>query len=412
MAVTAGYAYTNTERTSSRRDFQFTAPSDLPAGVDLLRPDLLLQPTNIEYFNIALIETNEGNPAFLATLESHAGYAKIDAQISDALSIDAGVRYETAVEAVAPLEVFTVGGASTASTSLDNEYWLPTATVTWNFLPDMQLRLHASKTIARPQFRELLFQSYFDPDSNRQYRGNPSLTDSELFNAEARWEWYFDRDQRLSLAGFFKRIDRPIETYITGGNEFITSFANAPKADLYGAEVEIQKYFGLEGWGNFFASRRLLVGGNYTFSKSELKVGPDDTVAVFGAFSTIATDYFTDGAPLTGQSRHIGNLQIGLEDQDNLSQQTLMLTYASKRVTSRGINNTGQPDVFEYPGVELDFVVRQGVKLFGIDTEWKFEARNLLGTRHLEYQEVGGNRVDHNTYDVGRTFGMSVTVNM
>lgn len=412
VSATVGYAYTNSERTSSRRDFQFTAPSDMPEAIGLLRPDLLLQPTNIEYFEIDLIETNEGNPAFLATLETHAGYAKVDVQLADTVSIDAGVRYETAVETVSPLEVFTVEGGSTASTSLDNSYWLPTATVTWNFLPDMQLRLNASKTIARPQFRELLFQFYFDPDSNRQYRGNPLLQDSELFNAEARLEWYFDRDQRLSVAGFYKKIDRPIETYITGGNEVVTSFANAPQADLYGAEVELQKYFVLESWGDFFTSRRLLLAGNYTFSESKLKVGPDDTVAVFGAFSTIATDYFTDGSPLTGQSRHIANLQFGLEDQDSLSQQTFLLTYASKRVTSRGLNNTGQPDVFEYPGVELDFVARQGVNLFGLDTEWKFEARNLLGTRHLEYQELGANRVDHNSYDVGRTFSISVAVNM
>ena len=76
--------------------------------------------------------------------------------------------------------------------------------------------------------------------------------------------------------------------------------------------------------------------------------------------------YFDDGAPLTGQSKHLANLQIGLEDQDGLSQQTILVSYASKRVTSRGINGTGQPDVIEYPGVQLDFVARQGIKLFGV----------------------------------------------
>ena len=33
--------------------------------------------------------------------------------------------------------------------------------------------------LARPQFRELIAQVYLDPDSNRQFRGNPSLIDSE-----------------------------------------------------------------------------------------------------------------------------------------------------------------------------------------------------------------------------------------
>jgi outer membrane receptor protein involved in Fe transport len=411
ITATIGYAYTKTDRTSYRRDFQFTAPSDFPEGIGLLRPDLLLQPTNIEFFGIDLVETNEGNPAFEATLENHAGYAKVDLQLTDTLSIDAGVRYETAKEIVSPLQVFTVPGSSTAATALDNAYWLPTATVTWNFIPEMQVRLNASKTIARPQFRELLFQFYFDPDSNRQYRGNPLLQDSKLTNAEARWEWYFGPDQRLSAAGFYKKIDRPIESFITG-TDFITSFANAPRATLMGGEFELQKYFGLSDWGGFFQTRRFVLVGNYTYTTSKLKVSATDTTAVYPASGgALATDYFVDGAPLTGQSQHIANVQIGLEDEDKLSQQTILLTYASRRVVSRGLNNSGQPDVIERPGLRLDFVARQGIDLFGLATEWKFEARNILGRKHEEFQSNGTNRVDWNTYDVGTTLALSVTLN-
>ena len=32
-------------------------------------------------------------------------------------------------------------------------------------------------------------------------------------------------------------------------------------ADLYGVELDLQKYFGLDSLGDFFASRRLLVIG-------------------------------------------------------------------------------------------------------------------------------------------------------
>jgi outer membrane receptor protein involved in Fe transport len=106
----------------------------------------------------------------------------------------------------------------------------------------MQLRLHASKTIARPQFRELAPQQYSDPETDRTFFGNQFLTDSELLNAEARYEWYFARDQRLSLAGFYKKIDRPIEAVaFQQGGTFFTTFANAPEATLYGAELELQK---------------------------------------------------------------------------------------------------------------------------------------------------------------------------
>ncbi|MHA6720226.1 TonB-dependent receptor domain-containing protein [Sphingomonas sp. RS6] len=410
LSLSTGYAYLDTSRYSSRRDFQFTAPSDFPSAVAMLRPDLLLGSAIIDYYGIKLTETNEGNPAFDATLRSHAGYGRAVYQITPELSIDAGVRYETAKERVTPAQVFTVVGSSNASTSLDNDYWLPAATITWQFQPSMQLRFNASKTIARPQFRELIYQFYFDPETNRQYRGNPLLQDSKLFNTEARYEWYMGSDQRVTAAAFYKRIDKPIETFIAGG-DFITSFANAPKADLYGAEFEAQKGFALGNWlnGDFFADRSLLAIANYTYTHSALKVKDGDPVAVYAASSTNAADFFRDGSALTGQSDHLVNFQLGMERKGLLSQQTFILSYASKRVTSRGLANQNQPDVYEYPGFNLDFVARQGVMVAGREVDLKFEARNITGRRYRETQSNGTNTVTYNSYAPGTTVSLSLS---
>jgi len=413
IVATIGGAWSDTSRTSSRRQFLFDAPSTMPQGVGMFRPDLLLQPSVIDYYGIGLIESDESAPAFQAGLETWAGYAKGNIEIVPGLMLDAGVRFEKAKQEVSAVQVFTVPTASGANTSLNNEYWLPGATLTWEASPDLQLRISGSKTIARPQFRELIYQPYFDPESSRMYSGNPLLTDSELWNAEVRAEWYFGGDERVSLAGFYKNIDRPIEAFVGqfSGN-FTTSYANAPSAKLYGAELEVQKYFDLNGFAGLPESRRLVVTGNYTYTQSELQVGADDTVAVYGAFSTIATDYFRDGAPLTGQSDHLVNLQIGLEDQDRLSQQTILLTYASDRVVSRGLNGTPpQPDQIERPGLRVDFVAREGFSLLGKEVEAKVEVRNIFGRKHEEFQQFEDNRIEINTYDVGTTFsaGLSVT---
>ncbi|MFZ5742906.1 MAG: TonB-dependent receptor domain-containing protein [Pseudomonadota bacterium] len=409
LTVSTGYAFSDTKRQSSRREFQFIAPSDFPVGVAMLRPDLLLSPGIIDYFNIGLVETTESDPAFAAALRVHGGYGKINWEPIDGLSLDLGVRYETALQTVNPIEVFKVPSNSLAGTRLDKGYWLPAGTVTWEIAPQMQLRANASQTIARPQFRELIFQLYYDPESDRLFRGNPLLTDSKLFNAEARWEWYFAREQRLSLAGFFKKIDRPIEAF-TGfsDNQPQTSFANAPRARLYGAELEVQKYFDLESLGGFFALRRLVTIANYTYTKSEIQVRPGDSVAIFGTSVQPASNVFVDGVPLTGQSNHLANLQLGFEHPDRLSQQTLMLTYASKRVTSRG--PVGQPDIVENPGLRLDLVLREGVKLLGREVDLKFEARNLTGRKREEFQSNETNRVEINTYNVGRSFSISASV--
>jgi outer membrane receptor protein involved in Fe transport len=410
FVLSAGFEGTDTERDSERREFLAIAPSTFPSGVAMFRPDYLLGAQVVDFYDIRSIETTESDPAFTATLETQAAYLQAQAEVLDGFEVNAGVRYEQAEQVVEPRQVFATPAGSSATTRLDNDYVLPALTLTWKFADDMQARFNASQTIARPQFRELMFQAYYDPESNRAYRGNPLLVDSEFKNAELRWEWYFARDQRLSAAGFWKQIDKPIEAF-TGFNDNnpVTSFANAPQATLYGLEIESQKHLYLSDLSEsaFAASRRLVLIGNYTWSKSELSVKDGDTTDVFGTVTQPASNFFRDGAPLTGQSEHLANLQIGLEDEDSLSQQTLLISYASDRVTSRGA--AGLPDIYESPGFSVDFVARQGFDFMGKEMEFKFEARNLLRRDYREYQERGPNRIYFNRYDQGVKLSASIT---
>ncbi|MCT2559501.1 TonB-dependent receptor [Tsuneonella sp. YG55] len=426
LAFTVGGAYSDTLRSSTRRNFLFAAPnnfqgnSDVITALGLQRIDNLVATLTDPAFvaanspgagGLQLIESDPGTPAFDAELEIKAGYLKGNWALGP-VSVDAGVRYEDAVESTTPQVTFLSVPPSVSPTKLDRSYWLPAATLTFEVQNGLQLRLNASKTIARPQFRELIAQPYYDPDDNRSYRGNSGLVDSQLYNAEARVEYYFAPQQRISLAGFYKRIENPIEAYVRNfGGDFVTSYANAPEASLYGAEFEAVKYWPLSDLGGgFFAPRRVVTIANYTFTRSKLSVAAGDTTMI-DQQTGLATDYFIDGSPLTGQSDHIVNLQLGLENTDRLSQQTLLLAYASERVVSRGLNGTPpQPDVIEKPGLNLDFVWREGFNLLGKEMEAKFEARNILGTRHQEFQQYEGNRIDVNSYDLGTSLALSLSV--
>ena len=412
VTLSGGYAYTKNERTASRYQFQYFSPEGaLPIAVAQERPDYLVSDYNIYTYGIELRDVSgaEGAAAYRADLEVHAGYGQAELEHdTSGLRGTIGVRYEDAVQTVQPI------GGTVVPTQLSNAYWLPAATVTWTFADDMQLRLHASKTIARPQFRELAPQIYQDFESDREFTGNPFLADSKLTNAEARYEYYFARDQRFSLAGFYKKIENPIEAaaFFAGGGQLRTGFANAPEAQLYGAEVEVQAYYPLANLlGGDWASKRLLLAGNYTYTKSKLKV--DDSQIVGPDLQPVAANMlFQDGAPMTGQSDHLANIQFGIEDTDRLAQATLLLTYASERVTNRGPiqGSLRQPDIVEEPGFRLDFVAREELELFGRTAEIKFEARNLLGRGYEEYQEFNGNRIDVNSYDLGTTVSLGVSV--
>ena len=435
LSATVGYAYSDTHRYSERRSFTFNVDVDpdfyvtdpevdgpgLGAnGIASLQqilelvgtrsPWLVLNSATYNMFDVGLIDNDFQDPAFTADLTVHAGYGQAQWVPLSTLTVQGGVRFETAEQITTPVGALTQGSPVSAK----NDYWLPGATVTWEPTDDLQLRVSGSKTIARPQFRELVRQRYFDPETNRAYSGNPFLTDSELTNFEARAEYYLGGQSRVSVAGFYKDIQDPIEVYVglTAGERFI-SYANAPKATLVGGELELQYFHDLYDLGGWFESKQLVFVTNYTYTKSELSVSDTDTVDVVVGQNrnpnAQASQYFTDGSPLVGQSDHLVNLQFGLEDVDKLQQLTVLFSCASERVALRGSN--GLSDVIEKPGITLDLVARQGFTIGGTEAEFKLEARNLLGTDHEEYQTNDtGLRIENNSYDIGQSFSASVSV--
>ncbi|WP_120077608.1 TonB-dependent receptor domain-containing protein [Aurantiacibacter odishensis] len=408
LGVTVGYAYSDTERFSERREFLFNAPTSFPDGIGLLRPDLLLGDAIIDFFDIGLIESTQNDPAFTSALTVHAGYGKIEWEPVLGVLLDVGVRYEDAEQTVDPVEVFNTPLNSASSTALNNDYWLPAATITVEPMDNLQLRANASKTLARPQFRELIFQTYYDPETNRQFNGNPFLVDSRLTNFEVRGEYYFGGSDRISVAGFYKDIENPIEAFSSfSDNAQLTSFANAPSATLWGVEADAQYTFDLYNWGGFFESKALVVLGNYTYTNSEISVEAGDITRLFPGGDTAASNLFVDGVPLTGQSDHLVNFQMSLEDVDTLQQFTVLVNYASERVTSRG--TSGLPDIVEDPGLTVDLVARQGFDLLGSEAELKLEARNIFNRRNEEYQTDGVNRAEINTYDRGTELAASLS---
>lgn len=413
LTATVGYAYTDTSRFSERRLFLIDG-DNIPPAVGALRPDLLLGDAVIDFFDIGLSEPTQSDPAFAAGLEIHAGYAKLNIEPVFGVSIDLGVRYEDAVQTVATVQRFDNPFVSLANTLIENDYFLPGVTVTWEATDSLQFRASASQTIARPQFRELIFQPFTDPDNQRQFIGNPALIDSELVNAEVRAEYYFGKGNRVSAAGFYKEIDNPIEPYVSIGADtsFTTRYANAPKAELFGGEFEFQWTKPLFDWGatGWLESKEMILATNYTYTQSELQVGAGDVTRIFtagvGPIENDADLFFINGDPLTGQSDHLVNVQFGIEDQDKLQQLTFLLSFASERVTRRG--TAGLPDIVEDPGLNFDIVLRQELDMFSVPLELKAEARNIFGRGNFEFQEAGGNRIEVNTFDVGTSFSLGL----
>ncbi|MGV8929368.1 MAG: TonB-dependent receptor domain-containing protein [Brevundimonas sp.] len=411
----AGFAIVDNTRDAERRDLQFAAVGALTADqresrIDYLFSDFNINPTTLE---LREVTGSNGASAYDASLRVNAVYAMVDAEIIPLVRTTIGLRFEDGEQVVTPSDVFG-GSAPFQETSIEEQYYLPSFTATWNFAEDQQFRVGVSQTIGRPQFRELAPQSYTDPESDRTFIGNPYLVDTEILNVDARYEWYFARQQYLTAGLFYKDLDKPVESIITDvGNQRQQSFLNAPQATVFGAEVEFKKYFEfVDAASSFIANKRWLVQANYTWSDSEVSVDASDTVLSLGGAGSPeqASFFIQDGSRLQGQSEHVANVQLGWEDDTARSQATIIVNYVSERITARGAGAAGsrEPDYIQNPGVFLDFVYRKDFTAMDREFGFAVELRNLLQTGFDEYQELG-NKILINNYDLGSSASVSLT---
>ena len=409
--LSAGFDTSATERTYDFLALRFVGGNALPDDVQIARPDFLFSPDNISPDRFILQEIITPNDSYAAELDVAAFYAQADIDLLDYVKGTFGVRLEDADQSVRTFDRF--GNPGAGDVNLSNEYVLPAATITWNFADDLQLRAGYSQTIARPQFRELALSAFLDPETERVYRGNNGLVDSELENFDARLEYYMGRNQFVTVAGFYKDITNPIEEvqYSTASFVFETTFINSPKAELYGVELEYRTKFEIPLPGEFFDAREWLFSTNYTYTSSEVQVSAGDLIfdPVLGA-SRDAELFGLDGSVLQGTPENILNLQFGWES--DLDQLTLLVGFVDDRVLQRGFGegNLALPDVVEEPGTQVDLVYRRNFVIGGRDLEFGLSGRNLLDEQHVEYQESEGlGRTNFNTYDRGRSLSASIS---
>lgn len=404
LIILGGATSSNTVRTSELFQFAFTGPRG-PTGVDTLtaRVDFLFAPDNIAPSRFVLNEFTGRDDSYKGRLTNQAVYAGVDWEVMPLLRAAIGARYEDATQIVKTFNRF--GEASTAPVNLQNEYLLPAATLTWNFAEDLQLRLGYSQTIARPQFRELAFTPFIDPDTDRVYQGNPFLKDSEFKNYDARVEYYFGRERFVTGGVFYKEVTNPIEEVVIRLDRYQTRFINAPEATLYGAELEYRTKFDMPFELPILSDAQWLFAVNYTYTKSEVEAAAATTIISPIDFTRRpASEFGLDGSPLQGTPEHIANLQFGFETESD--QMTLLVGWVDERVLRRGLGSV-RP-VLENPGVNVDLVYKKDLSMFGRDVNLSVSGRNLLGTDNEEYQEYARGRNEVNTYDRGSSLSISV----
>lgn len=404
-----GGQYNRKERAYASRSYSYVIPGTA-AGTGLLTyvPEIIFSPDNIGPGGITLTQTDGPANSFTAEQDLAAGYAALELQVAEKVRLTGGVRYEHSTQSVDGAAVVgtipasdrcavgaAVGFVAPISCTLKQGAWLPAATVTWEFARNMQLRGGYSKTLSRPDLRELSPAVILNVEEDVEEQGDPTLNITKIDNFDARYEWYFGHQQIFSLGGFYKKFSNPIERSLSPfGDGARRIFINAEGAEVYGGEAELELTVPVGDWiggDNFFVDRRVFVIGNFTYSKSAIDIAP----AQAGILTSLSR-------PLEGQSKYLANLQLGFEKTGE--RMAFLFNYAGKRISDVG--SFGVPDVIEKPPIEVDFVMAKAFDVLGGQLEFSFKAKNLLNS---EFKRTQGGQV-YESWPLGRTFSLGAKV--
>lgn len=243
---------------------------------------------------------------------------------------------------------------------------LPSLNVGYNISDRALLRFAYSRSVNRPEFREIAPFLFYDYENEAAKVGNENLNTAEIDNIDLRYEFYPTKGETVSLGAFYKRFDNPIEnvTQITTEQPQF-NYANADSAFNYGLEVEIRKSF-KELTNNLYLSR-LSINVNASYIFSEVDLGGNVTSQ-------------QQVRALQGQSPYIVNAALGYADESGFST-NLIYNRFGDRIFSVGDVNF--PTIYELSRNSLDFTVSKTFK----QTTLKFGIQNLLDAKYQFFED-------------------------
>lgn len=316
--------------------------------------DRLFQTSSVGTLLTGSEKTRE-NDAYRASLAVYAAYAQVDVEPIQRLRLVAGSRVEVTRERIESYDPFAVE-KTPISGSIAQTDWLPALSMVYRATPSVNTRFALSRTLARPQLRELapfVLNPYFGGLSTQ---GNPGLRMTHVTNLDLRVEHFPSLREVLAFSIFYKHFQDPIEEVLKSRGGLYVSYDNARGADLIGMELEGRR--GLGTVARALSDFSLLA--NVTLVKSRVEL------ATLGASTN-------PSRPLSHQAPYMVNLALDYASPTARTQLRLLYNVSGARIVQVGAD--GLQDIFERPRHLLDFTALQAL---GSHFELKLAALNLL----------------------------------
>ena len=331
--------------------------------LDLFLPsNQLLRADNIRPDGFQIVEFTRGTDTYTADMDIFAGYTMLDLAVGPRWRFTGGVRIEGSRQEVTTIDN-VIPNAQPVVATLENTDPAPGINVIYALTGSQNLRVSYSRTVSRPDFRELSPFDFNDVLGGYVTEGNANLKRALLNNYDVRWEHFSAGNQLIAASFFAKTFTNPIEQIVKQSNDLRQTFVNADGARNIGVELEFRRALG-SFWSRL---HDFSVSSNFTLVDSSVDLNPDDA----GLLTT-------KSRPLLGQSRYIANVIAEWNRPRLRSTARLFVNFVSRRLSDVG--TFGLPDAYKEGTTTLDFTYQLSLSESG-NASVKFEAENLTNAR-------------------------------
>jgi len=362
--------------------YEPASPSQFDPAKNQLAYNQIFATENIAQDGFKILDFTNNQDKYFGVSVLNGMYGMFDNKFGEKIRLVWGVRVENFQQ------VLTTKDVTAKRIVIDTEKWdvLPSFNFTLSPNNKHSIRVSGSRTVARPEFREIAPFSFFDYELNYAVNGNPNLLRSAILNGDIRYEFYPKAGEAITFGAFYKHFNDPIELRLNPSSVLDRrnyEYSNADKAVTVGAEFEIRKNL------DFVNSKleNFSVFANLTYIYSQVTL----------ATTSGAGSATTANRPLQGQSPYLVNVGLQYNSKKGGYSGSLLYNRIGERLYLVGINDLGFPDVYERPRNQVDLQVAK--KVLQNRGEFKITWSDMLNAPYYFYENVGTKKAYNKSTD-------------
>ena len=274
---------------------------------------------------------------------------------------------------------------------LDEWSFLPSGSMIFKFQSEKKtitnLRMNYSKSVARPNIREMNDAAVYDNEFRTLIYGNSNLKLTNITNYDLRYESYFANKDNFSVSAFYKTFLNHIEMGF--GSSGIT-WDNNENSYVAGLEFEVGKNIGkhLE-----FRSNVTVVKSQSQFVRKDFIILNNNQIEYFPVDTVVRTMF--------GQAPYIVNGILSYNSDSLGLTATISYNVQGPRLVIAGILK-GFANVYEMPRHTVDFKLSKNL---GKHYAMSLTVRDILNAPvRRAYQLADGSYIDFDNFRYGTTF--------